>query len=44
MVSHWMSVCLSIRKSVLISFLDDSLSSHQWIFTKLGMCIGVVEI
>ena len=33
-------VCLSVR----ISFLDDNLSKHQWIFTKLGMCIDVVEI
>ena len=29
---------------VPISFLDDNLSKHQWIFTKLGMCIGIVEI
>ena len=46
-------VCLSICPSVLqssvhpfvrISFLDDNLSKHQWIFTKLGMCIDIVEI
>ena len=23
---------------------DDNLSKHQWIFTKLGMCIDIVEI
>ena len=50
MVSHWMS-CVrpsisrtSIRLSVRISFLDDNLSKHEWIFTKLGMCIELVEI
>ena len=30
--------------SVHISFPDDNLSKHQWIFTKLGMCIDIVEI
>ena len=25
-------------------FPDDSLSKYQWIFTKLGLCIDVVEI
>ena len=25
-------------------FPDDNLSKHQWIFTKLGMCIDIVEI
>ena len=33
-------VCLSI----CISFPDDNLSKHQWIFTKLGMFVDVVEI
>ena len=32
-----------VRPSVRISFPDDNLSKHQWIFTKLGMCIDVVE-
>ena len=32
-----------VRPSLHISFLDDNLSNHQWIFTKLGMCI-IVEI
>ena len=44
MVSRWTSVCLSIRPSVHFSFPDDNLSKHQWIFTKLGMCIDIVEI
>ena len=39
------SVCPSVsRPSVRISFLDDNLSRHQWIFTKLGMCIDNVKI
>ena len=25
-------------------FLNDNLSKYQWIFTKLGMCIDIVEI
>ena len=25
-------------------FLEDNLSKCQWIFTKLGMCIDIVEI
>ena len=40
MVSRWSSVCPSVR----FSFPDDNLSKHQWIFTKLGMCIDIVEI
>ena len=36
MVSRW--------SSVRFSFPDDNLSKHQWIFTKLGMCIDIVEI
>ena len=52
MVSLWtfvcLSVCLSVRQSSVrpsvFSFLDDNLSEHQWIFTKLGMCIDIVEI
>ena len=35
------NVCLlSVRNSIP----DDNLSKHQWIFTKLGMCIDIVEI
>ena len=53
MVSCWTSVCLSVRPSVSQSvihpsvhflFPDDNLSKHKWIFTKLGMCIDIVEI
>ena len=35
------SVCLSY---VRISFSDDNLNKHKCIFTKLGMCIEIVEI
>ena len=30
--------------SVHLSFPDDNLSKHQWIFTKHGMCIDIVEL
>ena len=30
--------------SVRILFPNDNLSKHQWIFTKLGMCIDIVDI
>ena len=43
MVSHWLSVCLSVCLSVF-SFPDDTMSKCQWIFTKLYMCIDIVEI
>ena len=33
-----------IRTSVRFSFPDDNLRKHQWIFTKLGMCIDIVKI
>ena len=45
MVSRWSSMSLSIvRPSVCFSFPGGNLSKHQWIFTKLGMCIDIVEI
>ena len=49
MVSRWSTVCPSVRRtsvrpSVHFSFPDDNLSKHKWIFTKLGMCIDIVEI
>ena len=28
----------------VFSFLDDYCSKYQWIFTKLGMCIDIVNI
>ena len=40
-----MSVCPSVVcPSIHFSFPDDNLSKHQWIFTKLGMCIDIVDI
>ena len=39
-----LEVRVSIRLSVCYSFPDDNLSKHQWIFTKLGMCIDIVDI
>ena len=41
--SHVGRPCV-VRPSVRFSFPDDNLSKHQWIFTKLGMCIDIVEI
>ena len=35
---------LSARDTPIFMFLDDNFSKHQWIFTKLGMCIDIVEI
>ena len=35
---------LSARDTPIFSFPDDNLSKHQWIFTKLDMCIHIVEI
>ena len=40
-----LSVCLLyVRLSVCFLFPDDNLSKHQRIFTKLGICIDIVEI
>ena len=33
-----------VRPSINFFFPDDNLSKHQWIFTKLGMCIVIEEI
>ena len=52
MISHWLSMCPSVCQSVrlsyvglsVFSFLDDNLSKYRWIFTKLGLCIDIVEI
>ena len=35
---------LSARDTPIFSFPDDNLSNHQWIFTKLGMCIDIADI
>ena len=37
-------VCPSICPSIHFSFPEDTLSKLQWVFTKLGMCIDIVEI
>ena len=34
----------SVHPSVHFLFPDDNLNKHQWIITKLGMCIDFVEI
>ena len=40
-----LGVRVSVRRSVVhFLFPDDNLSKHQWIFTKFGMCIDIVEI
>ena len=35
---------LSAQDMPIFSFPDDNLSKRQWIFTKLGMCIDIVDI
>ena len=35
---------LTARDTPIFSFQDNNFSKHQWIFTKLGMCIDIVEI
>ena len=35
---------LSARDTPKFLFPDDNYSKHQWIFTKLGMCIDIMEI
>ena len=37
-------VFVAVHLSVHISFPDDNLSNCQWFFSKLGMCIDIVEI
>ena len=34
---------LSARDTSVFSFPDDNFSKYQWIFTKLGVCIDIVE-
>ena len=41
---HQILTELSAGDMPIFLFPDDSLSKHQWIFTKLGMCIDIVEI
>ena len=35
---------LSAGDMSIFSFLDDNFSKYQWILTKLGMCINIMEI
>ena len=35
---------LSAHHTSVFLFLDDNLSKYQWIFTRLGMYIAIVEI
>ena len=35
---------LPVQDTPIFLFTDDNLSKRQWIFTKLGMCIDIVEI
>ena len=51
MVSCWMCppyvhlyFHLSFVRPSVFSFLYDNLSKFQWIFTKLDVCIDIVEI
>ena len=36
-------VLISVRASIF-SFPDDNLSKYQWTFTKLGICIDIVQV
>ena len=35
---------LFARHTSVISFPEDNLAKHQWIFIKLGMCVDIVQI
>ena len=35
---------LSTRDTSIFLFWDDNLGKNEWIFTKLGLCIDIVEI
>ena len=41
---HQIFTELSARDTPIFLFPDDNLNKHQWIFTKLVMCIDIVEI
>ena len=41
---HLSYVCASVVLPSVFSFLKDKLSKCQWIFTKLVMCFGILEI
>ena len=50
-ISGWLPLCLSVCQCVRLSyicpsvflFLDDNLSKYQWNFTKLGLCIDILD-
>ena len=43
--SFTLDIRVSVRRpSICFLFPDDNLSKRQWIFTKIGMCIDIVEI
>ena len=46
MVSCWRSVYLSVHRMSVCPYLfsDDNLGRCQWIFTKLGVYIDIMEI
>ena len=35
---------LSACETSVFSFLDNNFSKYQWTFTRLGMCIDIVDI
>ena len=41
---HQILTGLSVQDTPIFSFLDENLSKYQWIFTKLGIGIDIVEI
>ena len=43
-VSIRLFINLSYVHPSIFWFLDDNLSKCQWIFTKLGLCIYIVDI
>ena len=45
-VSLWLSasVCMSVCPASVFLFLEVNLSMYQWVVTKLGICIDIVEI
>ena len=40
-MSVHLSVCSSVVRPSVFSFLDDNGSKYQWTFTKLGVCIDI---
>ena len=41
---HKYLIDLSAHHMSIFSFPENNLSKYQSIFTKLGMCIGIVEV